>query len=38
MDMFKKIDLISQVERKYHWHQILPNVVLGCFDLTMCLV
>ena len=28
--------LTSFPRRKYVWQQILANVVLGCFDLTMC--
>ena len=29
---------LTEWKRLYHWQQILPNFVLGCFDLTMCLV
>ena len=32
----KKLTSFPRRKRKYVWQQILANVVLGCFDLTMC--
>lgn len=32
----KKLTSFLRRKRKYVWQQILANVVLGCFDLTMC--
>ena len=32
----KKLTSFPRRKGKYVWQQILANVVLGCFDLTMC--